>query len=51
MYMYKKSLALNNQQLLICLKTKPNQSRGSYEPSFFPPAMGQIVPLLALNNP
>ena len=24
-YMYKKDLALNNQQLLICHKTKPNQ--------------------------
>ena len=25
MYMYKEDLALNNQQRLICHKTKPNQ--------------------------
>ena len=28
MYMYKKDLALNNLQWLICHKTQPNQIRG-----------------------
>ena len=27
-YMYKKGLELNNLQWLICLKTKPNQTKG-----------------------
>ena len=26
-YMYKQDLALNNQQVLICYKTKPNQTK------------------------
>ena len=30
MYMYKQDLALNNQQWLICHKTKPSQSKPQY---------------------
>ena len=40
--MYKKDLALNDLQWLICHKTKPNQPLGIYQKSYFPPQISTL---------